>query len=409
MKTCLLFLILIFVSVCGFAQRNDAAILVNVPTNTYTGSLQNGSWSPNNQNLLCTNWAGGYNQDPANIYTIDLSDFSMNALTTNGQSNCNMPGLTWNPVNNKVIFSADGIDGDQVYTMLSSGAPGSEVRITPFTDRVCWEPGFSPYGDWIVYEAHYNSSPANGIIEIYKTDGTQFPSQLTASNIDCRQPSWSPSGNKIVYQRLVNNIWDIWTMDSTGANKINITGADAGDKTDASFSPNGEWIVYSTNNGMLSFANVYIKNLATGQLIRVTNYAGYDGAPSWSTTNKIVFESTAGDPDFSTGAKLWIIDAPINGTLSTTVLENSKTEITVFPNPASDLTSVFFDKSQFNKNATLCIYNTFGQLLKKTDVRFEKENSVTLNFNGYKNGVYYLSISDDVQTKNCKLFIRNFD
>ncbi len=307
------------------SARNDLATIVNVPAANYIGSLQNGSWSPNNQKLMCTNWENGYNLYPANIFIIDLSDFSFISLTTDGESNINMPGLTWSPLLNQVIFSSEhNGNGDQVHTMFPNGSPNSAVKITPWTDRLCWEPGFSNDGEWIVYEAHYTSNIDTGIIETYKIDGTQGPIQLTTNSTDARQPSWSPIGDKIVYQVIENGTWDIWTMDTDGTNKQNITASDAGDKTDASFSPNGEWIVYSSSNGVLNFANIFIKNLSTNQLIQVTDYVnGYDGAPSWGTNNKIVFESTIGDPDISSGATLWTIEAPVNGTcLITNILQN---------------------------------------------------------------------------------------
>ena len=267
MRIFLLFILTVFTVIQGFGQRTDGAIKVNVSTSAYSGSLQNGSWSPDNKFLLCTNWGGGYNKAPANVDVIDLSNYSLRKLTTDGLANCNMPGSTWNAPTNKVIFSADHTNGDQVHTMLATGAPGSAVKITPFTDRVCWEPGFSPSGKWIVYEAHYNSSPNNGVIEIYKADGTQGPITLTSKTADCRQPSWSPKGDKICYQRVISNAWDCWTMDTTGTNQINRTSSDAGDQTDVSFSPDGQWIIFSTDLTTLNNANVYVKNLNTNQLV----------------------------------------------------------------------------------------------------------------------------------------------
>ena len=301
------------------AQRNDNAVQISVSTSNYSGSLQNGSWSPDNQKLMCTNWAGGYNQLPANIFIIDLSNNSITEMTTDGESNVNMPGLTWNPLTDKIIFSSEhNGNGDQAHIMDATGTPGSALKITLFIDRMCWEPGFSPHGDYIVYEAHYFNKEDIGVIETFKIDGSQNAVRLTDGSFDAKQPSWSPAGDKIVYQRFDGTVWNIWTMNTDGTDKQNITGADAGDKTDATFSPNGEWIVYSSNNGSLDYANIFIKNLITGQLIQVTDYPnGYDGAPSWGSNNKIVFESTVGEPDNSPGATLWKIDAPVDGTVDT--------------------------------------------------------------------------------------------
>ena len=48
--------------------------------------------------------------------------------------------------------------------------------------------------------------------------------------------------------------------------------------------------------------------------IRVTNYAGYDGAPAWSPNGtNISFESYPSDPDGTAGTTLWTIAAPALG------------------------------------------------------------------------------------------------
>lgn len=399
MKKSSILIIVILLVFQGVAQRNDAAQQINVSTSNYSGSLQNGSWSPDNQFMMCTNWESGYNQYPANILIIDLSDNTFTSLTTDGESNVNMPGLTWSPAINKVIFSSEHSgDGDQAHIMGPDGLPGSAVKITPWTDRMCWEPGFSPDGEWIVYEAHYLDNVDKGVIETYKIDGTQGPFQLTNSSADSRQPSWSPAGDKIVYQVLNGSIWDIWTMDINGSNKQNITGLDSGDKTDASFSPNGDWIVYSTGNGVLNYANIFIKNLTTEQLIQVTDYTGYDGAPSWSSDNRIVFESTSGDPDISSGSTLWIIDALVLGINQITI--NNK--IYTYPNPASDIITLNIDNIN-NEDIILNIYNVTGTLARSELLR---QNQKQINIVDLSNGVYVVEIKTKEWTEKQKLIIQ---
>jgi len=389
MKKTNLFFAVILIATQLLGQRNDNAVKIDVSTANYNGSLQNGSWSPDNQKIMCTNWGGGYNQLPANIFIVDLSDNSIAEMTTDGESNVNMPGLTWNPVTNKILFSSEHSgNGDQVHMMNPSDSTGSPVKITPFTDRMCWEPGFSPNGDYIVYEAHYFNNEDIGIIETYKTDGFQSAVQLTDGSFNAKQPSWSPSGDKIIYQRFNGTVWNIWTMNIDGTNKQNITGADAGDKTDATFSPNGVWIVYSSNNETLDYANIFIKNLTTGQLIQVTDYAnGYDGAPSWGTNNKIVFESTVGEPDTSPGSTLWTIDAPVNGTVGIkTVIQNDK--FVVYPNPTTDRINFILS----NKSQKILITNIAGEIIFE---EFNPQKQETFDLSNISNGVYLVNILTD--------------
>ncbi len=384
-----------------FAQRNDIAVKINVSTSNYTGSLQNGAWSPDNQKIMCTNWAGGYNQLPANIFIIDLSNNSITEMTTDGESNVNMPGQTWSVATNKILFSSEhNGNGDQAHIMSPSDAPGTAVKITPFTDRMCWEPGFSPDGEYIVYEAHYVNNDQVGVIETYKIDNTQNPVTLTDSTtVNAKQPTWSPLGDKIAYQVFDGNVWNIWTMNIDGSNKQNITGTDAGDKTDATFSPNGEWIVYSSNNGALNYANIFIKNLTTGQLLQVTDYPnGYDGAPSWGTNNKIIFESTVGEPDTSSGATLWTIDAPINGTVGIESITGNNNS-SIYPNPAKDFITIEL-KNMLQNETKISIYNLQGELMINKTAKSEKVN---IDISSLPEGVYFVKIINDKGIKSLKI------
>jgi Tol biopolymer transport system component len=72
------------------------------------------------------------------------------------------------------------------------------------------------------------------VITKYSVDGSSEYIALTPNDEDARQPNWSPDGSKILYQKLVDGQWDIWTMNIDGSNKTKVT-TGSGDKTDASF------------------------------------------------------------------------------------------------------------------------------------------------------------------------------
>ena len=94
-----------------------------------------------------------------------------------------------------------------------------------------------------------------------------------------------------------------------GSNKKMIT-SDEGDKTDASFTNDGLFIIYSCDSD-LEFANIYKISIDGGNPVRLTNYDGYDGAPSVSPDgSKLAFESYSGDPDDSEGTSIFILEIP---------------------------------------------------------------------------------------------------
>ena len=288
----------------GF-QREDGGRRVNIAAG---GSLQNPAWSPDGNSLLFTRFKEGYNAEPADLLVVDLSSNNTRVLISAGNGNVNLPGSSWNPLTRRIVFSSSREPHDEIYLVDEYGNPGDEFKITDRTNRVAYEPSLSPDGQWIVFESHEVSAEDNGIIVKYKVDGTMPYQNLTDPDEDNRQPNWSPTGDKMLYQRFSGGQWDIWIMDSYGTNHQKVTSG-SGDKTDASFSPDGQWIVYSSNELGLKFANLYITPVYGGHATRLTHYEGYDGAPSWSPdSKKIAFESYPGDPDDSSGTTLWILE-----------------------------------------------------------------------------------------------------
>jgi TolB protein len=287
-------------------KRPDGAQKINI---SHDGSLQNPAWSPDGSRILFTGFRSGYNEEPADLFIITLADASLKTLVADGSGNVNLPGSSW--IEDKIVFSSTREPHDEIYIIDEGGKPGDEVRVTDRSDKVAYEPSLSPDGQWVVFESHLLDVEGDGVITKCKVDGTGSYQELTDAGDDCRQPNWSPAGDMILYQKFSGGQWNIWVMGTDGANKRQVTSG-AGDKTDASFSPDGTWIVYSADAEDLEFANLHIIPTAGGSPVRVTNYSqGYDGAPSWSPDGTtIAFESCAGDPDESAGTEIWVIPVP---------------------------------------------------------------------------------------------------
>jgi TolB protein len=67
--------------------------------------------------------------------------------------------------------------------------------------------------------------------------------------------------------------------------------------TDASFSPDGKWVVFSGDDGESS-ADVWAVRVDGEELERLTTEPGYEGAPSWSPDGtQVAFEASDSDPD----------------------------------------------------------------------------------------------------------------
>ncbi len=284
--------------------RHDNAVKLNIPL---SGSLQNPAFSPDGNAIVFTRFRKGYNVEPADIFIFYLENSKLDTLAMDGSGNVNLPGSSWNSQNESIVFSSSREPHDEIFIIDEDGKPGDEIQITNRLNYMAYEPTFSPDGQWIVFESHPVDVEKKGVIMKHKLDNSISYQALTNEDDDCRQPNWSPNGDYLLFQKHDHRKWDIWIMKPDGSDKKTVTSG-SGDKTDACFTNDGEFIIYSCD-AELEFANIYKISIEGGNPERITNYEGYDGAPSISSDlSKIVFESYGGDPDDSDGTSIWIME-----------------------------------------------------------------------------------------------------
>jgi TolB protein len=94
-------------------------------------------------------------------------------------------------------------------------ADGNNVKRITYEGTYNTSPSWSPHGDRLAYEGLTNDKYQIFIID---ADGNTPPIQLTFDAANNKSPSWSPSGRQIVYASQKKSKSKIIIVNSNGSN-----------------------------------------------------------------------------------------------------------------------------------------------------------------------------------------------
>ena len=181
------------------------------------------------------------------------------------------------------LFAMD-VDGSNVATVAGDAA-GPE-----------FDGAWSPDGNWVVYRDSTRGINDDDEIAVARSDGSERR-VITNDPANDWGPDWSPDGSTIAFNSdRDGGALRGWLVAPDGTN-LRPMGFDAWVEY-PSFSPDGTRIAFMGHQG--SNYEIYVADIATGDVDQLTDSAGQDGWPSWSPDGStIAFTSVRDDCRFA--------------------------------------------------------------------------------------------------------------
>jgi TolB protein len=195
--------------------------------------------------------------------------------------------------NGLIAFEHEEPAGDHtqvdVFTMNPDGTGVRRITHTP--DRNEFGPAWNPQGTRIAF---WRTPAPFGPGNVWVMDADGSHARRLTTNIDARDPAWNPAGDRLVYDHGVGqNAYLFSIRASDGGDRRQLTSGPEGEDFEPAWSPTGRYIAFSRAGagGSHDVGDLFLLDLRTHHVSRVTKSGGYDHQVAWSPDGtRLVFE-----------------------------------------------------------------------------------------------------------------------
>jgi TolB protein len=184
--------------------------------------------------------------------------------------------VAWSPDSDRLIFQRDAGPGTN-FSLYTSDLTGSATLLIDLGEWDVVYPNWSPDGSRVIYA---DIDDARWMIQVVDPHNPAQPQILLRDFAVNIYPVYSPDGRYIAYvSNRDNGAEDIYVMNADGTNPRNLTGTTRIVETEPAWTSDSRSIVFAS--GRDGDFNLYMIDLESGNLRRLTNLPGNEQAPSW--------------------------------------------------------------------------------------------------------------------------------
>ena len=210
----------------------------------------------------------------------------------------------WSPDGRWIAFTSTQSGNSDIWIKPVGGGEATRITHGPASDRV---PRWSPDGSALLFAS--DRSGALNLWTISPFEEGETLSQITTDGDVLAvegHGSWSPEGTEIVFGSDRDGNYDLWIISAAGGAPRQLTNHPR-DEWAADWSPDGEWIAFSSGNRR-GKADLWAIPSEGGTARQLTDRQ--NNGPSWSPDGKWIAYCSGGGPAANTGhgnGDIWLL------------------------------------------------------------------------------------------------------